>query len=67
MGFYSLLCVHVLLSNQFLCFLQPFTDDTFIFPEIMPTANSLLKFLQNNELMVTKCKLLLYTIHKKST
>jgi len=45
MGFYSLLCVHVLLSNQFLCFLQPFTDDTFIFPEIMPTANSLLKFL----------------------
>jgi len=45
MGFYSLLCVHVRLSNQFLCFLQPFTDDTFSFPEIMPTANSLLKFL----------------------
>jgi len=44
MGFYSLLCVHVLLSYQFLCFLQPFTDDTFIFPEIMPTANSILKF-----------------------
>jgi hypothetical protein len=45
MRFYSLLCVHVLLSNQFLCFLQPFTDDTFTFAEIMPTANSLLKFL----------------------
>jgi hypothetical protein len=45
MEFYSLLCVYMFLSNQFFCFLQPLSDDTFILPEIMPAANSLLKFL----------------------